>query len=214
MNFFGHAAVACWRSKEPGFVLGAMLPDFWGMTRTRPLELGSGELARGVAFHHATDSVFHVAPTFVELSRNARKSLSSLGLARGSALAVAHIGVEIVLDGILAREAAARDAYLGALEAKELLADVRWRFPEEAQRVFELLAVLRTRSASPDHGSPEVVAWRVERALASRPRLALRAGDARLVATWAEQVLPEVTRKSDELLDQVRAGLLPDRDLF
>lgn len=214
MNFFGHAAVACWRSKEPGFVLGAMLPDFWGMTRTRPLELPAGDLANGVSFHHATDSVFHAAPTFVELSREARISLSSLGLARGSALAVAHIGVEIVLDGVLAREAEARDTYVRALEAERLLADVRWRSSEEAARVLELLAVLRTRSASPDHGSPEVVAWRVERALASRPRLALRPGDGRLVAEWARNAQPKVASGSEALLNEIRQGLLPDGELF
>jgi hypothetical protein len=207
VNFFGHAAVACWRSNAPGFVLGSMLPDFWGMTRTRPVELADDDLARGVAFHHETDRVFHDAPTFVELSRGARVALSALGLARGSALAVAHIGVEIVLDGVLARDARARDAYARALASTELLDGVRWRSDAESRRVRELVSILATRSASPDHGSAEVVAWRVERALRARPRLALGPGDGPRVTEWARAAKLEVARKSEVLMGEIRAGL-------
>lgn len=214
MNFFGHAAVACWRSSEPGFVLGSMLPDFWGMTRTRPVELADGELARGVAFHHETDRVFHDAPTFVELSRGARVALSALGLARGSALAVAHIGVEIVLDGVLAHDQRARHAYVRALESTKLLDEVRWRSAEDAEQVRELVSMLAKRSLSADHGAPELVAWRVERALAARPRLALGPGDGQRVTEWARAAKLEVARKSDTLLGEIRAGLAPDPELF
>jgi hypothetical protein len=207
VNFFGHAAVACWRSNEPGFVLGSMLPDFWGMTRTRPVQVADGELARGVAFHHVTDRVFHDAPTFVELSRGARVALSALGLARGSALAVAHIGVEIVLDGVLATDPLARDAYVRALEATELLDDIRWRSDEDSARVRELVSMLTRRSASAEHDSAELVAWRVERALSARPRLALRPGDDRRVTEWARAARPEVALKSGALIGELRAGL-------
>ena len=67
MNFFGHAVVATWHATEPRFVLGAMLPDFAAMIRARPPAARDPELARGIALHHATDEVFHDAPTFREL---------------------------------------------------------------------------------------------------------------------------------------------------
>ena len=35
MNFFGHALAASWRSREPGFALGSMLPDFASMCGMR-----------------------------------------------------------------------------------------------------------------------------------------------------------------------------------
>lgn len=210
MNFFGHAAVASWRSTEPSFVLGAMLPDFCGMTRTRALELPQGPLAEGVRFHHRTDAVFHDAPTFLALSRIARAELSTRGLRRGSALAVAHIGVEIVLDGVLAADPRARTAYLSALDVGLHLASIKWRSPDEAARVFELVTALEKRGLAREHTAPEVVAFRVERALAPRPRLALRTGDTGIVAAWAESARHRILAESSSLLAEIRTGLADD----
>jgi hypothetical protein len=116
MNFFGHAVVASWKNPLPAFVLGAMLPDFANMVGTRLSQPEEPALASGVAFHHRTDHVFHENAVFRELVAGARVELSRLGLSRGSARAVAHVGVEILLDGVLAGDEAASAAYRAALE--------------------------------------------------------------------------------------------------
>ena len=53
------------------FVLGAMLPDFASMLRTRPpRDLDAGVQA-GLSFHHQTDDAFHGSPRFLEFSGQA-----------------------------------------------------------------------------------------------------------------------------------------------
>src|SRR4051794_21846302 len=92
VNFFGHAAVASWSSSSPGVGLGAMLPDFATMIRTRLAERGeastSAEVAAGIALHHATDAAFHVLPAVTALMRELDDRLLHHGCARGPRRAV------------------------------------------------------------------------------------------------------------------------------
>jgi acyl carrier protein phosphodiesterase len=211
VNFFGHAVVATWHAPEPRFVLGAMLPDFAAMIRVRPPEALDPELSRGIALHHATDRVFHDAPTFRDLGAWAFEELRARGLPRGPARAVAHVGVEILLDGVLAADAAARQAYLAALALGRGLgrAHVRWGRSADEQRFSELVTALDARGVSRAHGTPEVVAFRVERALAGRPRLALATSDGALVTAWAEHAAPVVSARAAQLIAEIRLGLAP-----
>src|SRR5258706_12541419 len=107
MNFFGHAALAASylaqqgpdaANELPRFCAGAMLPDFIGMLRLSRPVVHDSVLARGVAFHHRTDELFHELPSFHRLSRSAFAWLSARDMPRGPARAVAHIGIEILLD--------------------------------------------------------------------------------------------------------------------
>jgi hypothetical protein len=117
MNFFSHAAVARSFSEDPEFVLGAMLPDFVSMLGARLPEVTHVTLARGVRFHHVTDHVFHDLEVFRMLSRDAHAELRERGLGRGASRAVAHVGIEILLDMTLGQSAPAQAAYLSGLEA-------------------------------------------------------------------------------------------------
>jgi hypothetical protein len=215
MNFFGHAVVASWRSAHPAFVLGAMLPDFATMIRARPPSSSHREISLGIGFHHATDQVFHDAPTFRRLSARALTELDARGLSRGSARAVAHIGVEILLDGCLSSDRGARDAYLAALAAHdELDARIEWKRERSRGDLGDLVRALSARGVRREHQAPEIVAFRVSRALAPRPRLALDPQSAVEVRNWAEATAPEVARATDELVAEVRLGLseLLERD--
>lgn len=195
MNFFGHAAVAAWHSRDTAFVLGAMLPDFASMIRARPPEIEEPTLLAGVAHHHATDEVFHDAPEFRALVQSGSEELSRAGLLRGSARAVAHIGVEILLDGVLGDDADARRTYLGALADSERHArHLTWREPESPAAYARLMAGVRGRGVSRSHTTPAVVALRLEHTLAGRPRLAIPKTMLRVVEGWAEAVAPEVRR--------------------
>jgi hypothetical protein len=212
VNFFGHAAIACWHSPAPPFVLGAMLPDFAAMIRARPPDSLHEKVSSGIRFHHRTDHVFHDTPSFRALSAAAFTALSELGLRRGSARAVAHIGVEILIDAALARDSVARNAYLdalGAADEAELGREILWRDSSERVRFAGLREALLTRGVGDGGVNPELVAWRVSRALAGRSRLALEGGEQAAVERWVERSHPSILARASELIDELGQGLGP-----
>lgn len=212
MNFFGHAALAA-----SHFALlsplelaracaGAMLPDFIGMLRLGRPQVIDASLARGVAYHHLTDHAFHELASFQQLSRQAFAWLSERELERGPARAVAHIGIEILLDEVLASDAGARDAYRAALATP---LDDALSFAEAAdpQRLQTLRRDLLERAIYPHEPSAELVALRLRRSLAGRPRLATDDAGERLLRSWVESARPLVAAAAPALLAALRARL-------
>lgn len=208
MNFFGHAAVAGWYSSEPGFVLGAMLPDFLTMIRARPAAQHVAEVASGVGLHHATDAAFHDSVEFVRLTLEGRNALSAEGLERGPTRATAHIGVELLLDEVLARDPASRRAYLAALAyGSGTPAALDVASAEQAERLAGLLTTLVGRGVPTPPPSDGELARRIERMLAGRPRLRLGQGGAEIVARWLGQARHAVDAAAPGLLSALRAHL-------
>jgi hypothetical protein len=206
MNFFGHAVVASWTpGATPAFVLGAMLPDFVAISGVRSARPAHPETHRGVALHHATDEVFHAAPDFVALTARARARLEAGGVRRGSAWAAAHVGVELLIDGTLVADESAGDLYLHALadaQAHIVCADAG-----DVSRVAQLLDRVRASGIPRLYTDPRAVAGRVERALLSRPLLALGGGDADVLAAVLGDVVADVRISAGALLDHVRLGV-------
>jgi hypothetical protein len=210
VNFFGHAVVATWQSDRPGFVLGAMLPDFATMLGTRPPAVEHTELSRGVHFHHQTDRVFHEAPTFRRLQLEARRTLRDMGLPRPSALAVGHIGVEILLDAVLADDAGGVAGYLAALalSPREALGQfIAWNDEALRPRFETLSSLLSERGVTASSRGAGAAALRVTRALASRPRLRLTDGGEAIVQAWALATGPIVAAAAPTLVGEIRSGL-------
>lgn len=213
MNFFGHAAVAAWLDASPPFLLGAMLPDFCSMARARLVEVSHPAVAAGVDLHHRTDAIFHGTPTFVSICRRSVRELTGLGVERGSARAVAHIGAELFLDGVLIggeTTSAAREAYPEALaQAREerLGRDLRFRDPEGARRFHHVRARLEAWGIPDGYGDPDFVAERLVGALRHRPRLALSPEDQGRVRGWLPGAQRTVVAEAPQLLGEVRAGL-------
>lgn len=211
MNFFGHAWLAARRAQAcPAFVLGAMAPDLLAMAGRRAEARaavgraargdGGGGLTRGVAFHAATDAAFHAAPTFAALQREAVGVLREAGVRRGHARGVAHVGLELLLDGWLVRAADAPEAraYREALR--------------EARRgdAAGLADVCRRLQASPlpeAYADPQEVARRVVAVLARRPRLALAAGERDAAASWVQGAARRVEADGGALLAEVERAL-------
>src|SRR5207245_2108203 len=113
--------------------------------------------------------------------------LSARGVRSGSALAAAHIGVEVLLDAALSGDAPAQQAYRAALEAAapdELGRYVGWASDEERMRFDGLRARLLARGAVTGDIAPETVAERLRSALADRPRLALVAAAVLAAQCW------------------------------
>lgn len=211
MNFFGHAALAFYERDDDGFVLGAMLPDFACMIRARPPRAEHEQLTRGIAHHHAVDEVFHDSLGFRRLSHGAFAALEARGVRRGTARAVAHIGIELLLDGVLARDARVCGAYTRALaEAAEarLGRHLRWRSDEERQRFAALSAALARRGLHGPDAHLDALVWRLSRALSGRARLEMRSEDEAAVRSWAGDAEGLVEAEAAELFHEVRQSLL------
>jgi hypothetical protein len=210
MNFFAHAVVAAWQSSEPRFVLGAMLPDLVGMAGVRVVHASDPELERGIALHHATDGAFHAAPSFTSLCAEAITKLTAAGVERGTARAVGHVGVELLLDGALSRDLARGEVYRAALAfATEggLTGKLSTLQPEGVARLAAGLVRLSAAPIPDGYRDPRFVAERLRAILAARPRLAMRPSDFAHVLAWAEVTRERVEDRERELLTQVRAGL-------
>lgn len=205
VNFVGHAAVASWYDATPLFVLGAMLPDFFGMLGIKAAPT-SPELSRGVAFHHASDAAFHQTPAFVDLTRRARQTLEEQGCPKGPARAVAHIGVELLLDPVLLTERGARAAYTEALERAIDVQSELALSPADETRFHELARLLLARGV-PAHDDPEILLLRMRRALAHRPRLALTDASAGIVRNWVVAARPSVVGCASDVIRQMLSTL-------
>ena len=206
MNFFGHATVAGWEAEAASaFVIGAMLPDFATISGARTVRPTHPETTRGVALHHATDAVFHAAPDFIVLTTRVREQLERGGTASGGARAAAHVGIELLLDGTLVTNARAGGLYVQALEDAE--AHIACADADDVPRLARFLDRLRGAGIPYPYADPRAVAARVERALSSRPLLALPAGHVEVVASVLADVAADVRARAVSLLDDVRRGL-------
>lgn len=155
VNFFGHAAVASWHADDGGWLLGAMLPDFASMIGARLDAQPNPRLAAGVAHHHATDAAFHHAPAVVGLMRDAEARLTARGVRRGPTRAVAHVGVELLLDGVLTRDAGYRASFATGLAHS---GPVAWTDGDGDLRFAPAAACARRRRPPISIAAP---AWRV-----------------------------------------------------
>ncbi|HKE14890.1 MAG TPA: hypothetical protein VKB80_08510 [Kofleriaceae bacterium] len=210
MNFFGHALVASWRSGEPAFALGAMLPDFASMCGMRLEAALHDEAAAGVACHHATDRVFHRLEPFARAVADISRRLIARGVARGPARGVAHVGFELCLDGELLDEGGAAAAYRDALAAggeAGVEGALRWSAPDGPARWRQLCARLAAHGLPVEYRDPARVAERVERILARRPLLALSPAGAAIVMREMPAVAERVARAAPRLLEELRAEL-------
>jgi hypothetical protein len=203
LNFFGHAVVACWFDPSPEFVLGAMLPDLTAMLRLRLPAVTDSRQTAGILLHHRTDAAFHEAQSFVELSRQARASLSAKGLGRGPSRALAHVGIEILLDELLGQDPVTEHAYLAALAAAGAFEAAT---AVDTRRLRELTQRLAERGIARSL-SPELVARRLRYALEPHPKLSFSPAEEPTVAAWVCDSRPLVAARADELVSELRGRL-------
>ncbi len=210
MNFFGHAVVAAWQDASPGFVLGAMLPDFCSMARARIPRVDHHAIASGIALHHETDAIFHQAPTFLRVCAQSVRELTELGVDRGTARAVAHVGTELLLDGLLLEGGEPTEAYVEAVRAARpewLGRHIRFGRLEHAERFDCVRRRLQEWGIPDGYADPGFVAERVLGALRTRPRLRPSEPDAERVRRWIPAARRRVVELGSALVSEVRAGL-------
>jgi hypothetical protein len=183
---------------------GAMLPDFSSMCRARVTGTHDDDVASGIELHHATDAAFHQLPAVIGLMRELDERLDRGGCARGPRRAVAHIGVELLLDGILIDEATYREAYLLGLEYEAILL---WRDDGDAERFAGLIARLRSYGVPEDLRRPEAIGFRLARMLANRPLLAPSSSDLSVINMALLEHKPRVEVAADTVIRALRAAL-------
>jgi acyl carrier protein phosphodiesterase len=210
MNFFAHASVALQLSSDSRFLLGSMLPDLSSMVGLRLRAVNEGILARGVQYHHATDAAFHGAPLFVEWCSQGTTLLSSAGIGRGTARAVAHVGTELLLDGALSDDRVSRAAYGRSLEAavqERYVDDLDLGGAENAERLHAALIRLSQSSIPEAYRDLQFVSDRLRTILARRPRLAMQDCDLSGVQRFLRLAQEQVNDSRLQLLQQVESGL-------
>ncbi len=219
MNFFGHAAIAAQLFGRGADALpsddlaklcaGAMLPDFTSMLGLKRPQAVDVVVRRGVELHHQTDHAFHDLPSFLALTRHAFDWLLENGLTRGPARAVAHIGIEMLLDENIAEDDLARASYRAALDVP-LVELLTFLHDDDAPRLASLTRVLAERAPrGPAPPPPALLAQRIRRTLARRPRLATDDRGEQLLARWAERTRPLVAGEAPQLFRELRARLAP-----
>jgi hypothetical protein len=216
MNFFGHAALAASHygderplpspSELSRLCAGSMLPDFIGMLRLGRPTLADPIVVRGVAFHHKSDEAFHELPSFLYLSRQAFAWLSEQGMPRGPARAVAHIGIEMLLDEVFAQRAEAREAYVAALRVP-LGQLMSFSIASDAERLAALQRALLERASTALDAPASLVAERIRRTLAGRPRLATDDAGQQLLVRWVALTRPAVAAEAPEVFAALRVRL-------
>lgn len=208
MNYFGHAAVASWvdlrLGRRGGFPLGAMLPDFSTMIGVRVDGTPDTDVAEGIALHHLTDKTFHTLPVVTGLMRELDERLERGGCARGPRRAVAHIGVELLLDGVLVDDPEYRDAYMLGVEYD---AKIDWR-EDDHRIVFDgFIRRMRARGVPDDLKRPEDIAFRLGRMLAGRPLLAPSPQDNSAIVIALVEHKPRVEVAAHTVMRAMRAAL-------
>jgi hypothetical protein len=210
VNYFGHAAVASWLVREPDavgpVVLGAMLPDFSNMCRAHlAREQPDAAIARGVALHEATDAAFHQLPAATGLMRELDDRLERAGCARGPRRAVAHVGTELLLDGVFVDDAGYRAAFEAGLACESAVA---WSDGDAGDARFAtLMSRLRDYGVPDDLRDPEMIAQRLARILAPRPLLAPSPDDMRAIRAALIAHRPRVEVAAATVLHGMRASL-------
>lgn len=206
LNFFGHAVAAQRVSDDPAFLLGAMAPDLLSLCGAVAGAVTSEAVAAGQAHHLSVDAVFHANPAFTDLLVWATRALRERGLERGPARAVAHVGVELFLDGELARRAPAREAYLRSLAgAESARSPFEWSDDVSRERWRTMVVRLRTGAIPDAYRDPAFVAARLLGALAHRPRLALSDDGATILRTFLPSLGDRVREQAVALVAPVVA---------
>ena len=211
MNFVAHVEVAnrvvpTGGTSGPGLqptMVGAALPDMAAIGGFRLRPRGTeGALGEGVRLHHRTDEVFHADERFRELMGRLRSSLTAAGFGRGPARACGHLGVELLLDGRLQDDRKVVDRVDALLwSVGNPTADVVDAVPEAEQTSWaDHLALVSERIAPESYRVVPLVAARLHRILARRPRLAFDEADVPVLSDELRRIQADVDEVANDLV--------------
>ncbi len=183
-----------------------MLPDFATMARIRLPEVAPGALADGIAYHHETDRVFHRLERFRKQESWTLGHMLSSGLRRGPARGVAHVGVELSLDGALVSSTDAHDTYLNAIGMAQQ-SRLAWKSQESEARFAMLITRLLEIGVPSDYRDPRIVADRLVRIMKPRPLLRLTEEETPILHDAMPAVHKRVDDEADAIMRDMQAAL-------
>ncbi len=183
-----------------------MLPDFASMIGVRLPGQKHERLSSGIEFHHRSDKIFHQLSGFREHEQWTLQHMLEAGLRRGPARGVAHVGVELSLDGALVGDRTADALYLRAIELA--LSDPP-SFSERADAArFEGLATrLHALGLPTGYRDQQTVAERLIRILQPRPLLRLQAHEEALLLTAVGPMHDRVAADAAEIMSSLARAL-------
>lgn len=210
MNFFGHSVIAQELDSTPAFLFGTMLPDFVSMSAARFDSVSEQAperhaLVQGIEVHHATDAVFHSTPHFLRYCSDLTVALEKAGVRRGTAMAVGHIGAELLLDRWLLHFVDATP-YLDAIAYGEENAAFVHVTKDAGPRLKGLMGRLLEYKLS-GYQSIEVIRMRLERALCQRPRLSVEPSAAAPIEECLSAFDEPIRRDADEWRESIHTAL-------
>lgn len=198
MNFVAHAVIAEALGCNPLVAFGSMVPDLanmvGAMTGVRSVpDLPAPELQFGSSVHVATDEAFHHHPTFLTLTRVAASAMDGR---RHVNTAAAHVGIELMIDGMLLAQSRA-EPYAVALGAATPFCLGPWA---------ELMDHLADDNPTRHYRSVQGCAERTWRILGGRRVLAQGRPTIESLNAGLNEVASEVGLAINDLLHDVTAG--------
>jgi hypothetical protein len=197
-----------------------MLPDLASALRTAVPGSRHAELAAGIRLHHETDRVFHATATFQSLELRARLGLTAAGLSKGPRRALAHIGIEFLVDDELGPSGERRAVIGGYAAALRFGANsacrhlLHWSNAGDADRFALLCQRLAAHAAqalaiqpSSHSDADRRLAARLVACLAGRPRLELKPREEAELEPWLAACRPAVASAIPSLLGELARGL-------
>ncbi len=206
MNIAGHITVAMRLAPDaPRVWLGAALPDLGAMGRFRLMgDSPDPDVTAGIALHHATDDAFHRHPTFTEAMARLRSVLSSDGVNRGAARAVAHVGPELMIDGHLLTFEHVTEAVNSAFGEIEPLGPALSSLVERDRLEWDRhLGKVVSWGLPTDYAEPHAVAHRLHRILARRARLGFEASQIEQIGHRLAAEQPGLDAAVADLIDDL-----------
>lgn len=203
VNFVAHLLVALdHRAGEPtsDFAFGAVLPDLASMGRLKFDRASlSPEALLGVKLHHATDDAFHSNKWFTSLLGEGVAQLMAEQVPRGAARACAHLGVELLLDGVLLEDkqtSKATNALFASLNTQIAASPDNTAWPQLLKRAADY--------GPPNwYGEPQGVAAFLQRVTSERPRLAFGVEHLAPVEDWLTEVRPAIAADSLSIVEHI-----------
>jgi acyl carrier protein phosphodiesterase len=203
LNFFFHAAIARTLTSDALKALGSMLPDFAAICGGTLANSPDPRVQAGIDMHYACDKAFHDAPLFLEQCEIAANELQRAGVRRSTALAVSHVGIELMLDGMLCSDPnlnTYRSALDAAVDEQPIL---RWYREPTRCSLADVYTELRASSIPLAYQDTSFVASMLVRILASEPRLAVETRVERLVEGWVRDSYLDVMEFGPEIVSEV-----------
>lgn len=172
---------------DPAIAFGTLLPDFVNLLGLKTPPSRHEGIQVGYDLHHLTDALFHDLPAFRAAYREETALLRQLGFGRGPAAAIAHVGLEFLLDGTISTDKNARSLLRSSLSWATLdclFCHIDWQCREHADGFEGLRQRLLSLGPPESPLDPCRVAERIVRTLRNRPKLAPGPEGQTLLVDW------------------------------